>query len=445
MSVIDLSNPHKKHHSWAGDSYRPFPTDDRLTETVVVYPKHGFTHVDAPSHMIRGGWSVDDCSLGQLCGEAALIDVSDCVPGKPATAELLETRGGHVRKGDILILRSNLFDRFPNTDRSYWTQSPYVDESGSRWIVERGCAALVVDFPQDYLAREMTGREIKNHEWTEHQIVLGARLMHVEHVRNLDQIRQQRVFFAGWPVRLPGADGGPARPVVLSEWPKGAARVIDLSLPLDSGWRNVVRVGRLLAFEKGDPVQETGFVALGHSHTHVVMPSYVDFSAASLDTLKGPGMGRVVGAADLVDLSDYAAGAPITGKLLAERAKNTDPQRILVLRTDHTARMPYSAQDFVARSPSLAEDAANWILDRGFKTVAVDFEIDAGRARAGCDLVRARDIPIEARLLKKGLVLIKNLCGLSQIAGTQFHLIAMPLHLPGAESAPARVLGVQWS
>ena len=91
---------------------------------------------------------------------------------------------------------------------------------------------LVIDFPQDYVAREMGDRLVTNPEFTEHQIVLGANLMHLEHVINLGAIDRDRVFLIGWPLRLPDADGGPASPVALSEWPGGEPRIVDLTLPV---------------------------------------------------------------------------------------------------------------------------------------------------------------------------------------------------------------------
>lgn len=440
--VADLANPIKKHWNWAGDSYRPLSTNDFLTETIVHWPKHGFTHVDAPCHMVREGPTTDDCALSQLCGEAAVIDISDLVPGGAVTADILAVRGQQVRPGDILILRSNLYQRFPNTTPAYWTNSPYVDESGARWIVERGCQALAIDFPQDYPAREMGDRLVRNEEWVEHQIVLGGRLMHLEHLRNLDRLQKDRVFLIGWPVKIAQSDGGPSRPIALLEWPKGSPDIVDLSLTLGGGWRNVVRVGRAKGFESGDPVQETGFASLGHSHTHVVMPSYIDARLANLDALVGDNICRLVREATIVDLTDISGG--IDRAALERRGGDIKNDRILVLRTGHAERCEYTSPDWLARSPHLTQDAAAWIVERKFSAIAADFELDMGRKKVGLGLACKSDIPVETSLLRAGVALIKNVTQLSKLDGRDFLIAAMPLYLPGAESAPARVLALQW-
>lgn len=443
MPVYDLANPLRKHWNWAGDSFRPLKSGEELPETVLVYPKHGFTHVDAPCHMVRGSLTTDECALSQLCGEAVVVDVSDCVPAKPVDAALLEQRGKAVRKGDILVLRSNLAASHPNTSQDYWTHSPYVNETGARWIVERGCVALVIDFPQDYPAREMGDRLVPNEEWTEHLIVLGGRLMHLEHVRNLDSIREERVFLFGWPIRIPQCDGGPARPIALSQWPAGRPRVFDLSLPLDAGWRNVVRVMRSKAFEAGDPVQETGFAWLGHSHTHVVTPAYLDQEAPGIAALEGEGLARVCGPAVRVDLTDARDGL-IDEKLLSTRVGDASNSEILVLHSGFSDRVAYSSVEWLRNSPSLDLRAAQWIIDRGFRTVAFDFELDAGARAANAGPLRETEIPVESCLLRGGAVLVRNLAGLGAIPSNRFFMAAPPLRLPRAESAPARVMAVHW-
>jgi len=445
MRIYDLSNSLARHWNWAGDSFLPLRTGDELPETIVVYPKHGFTHVDAPCHMVRGSLTTDDCALSQLCGEAVVVDVSDCVPARPVTAELLSERGKSVRQGDILILRSNLVKHSPNTSQDYWSNSPFVDETGARWIVARGCSALVIDFPQDYPAREMGDRLIPTEEWTEHQIVLGGRLMHLEHVTGLDAIQEGRVFLFGWPIKIPRSDGGPARPFALSAWPAGQPKIFDLSMPLDAGWRNAVRIMRAKSFEAGDPVQETGFAWLGHSHTHVVTPAYLQESHPGIAALQGLGLAQVCGWANRIDLTDIGDGGVITVPSLEARADQVPTSEILVLNTGFSSRTHYSERDWLAKAPRLDLAAAEWIATRGFRTIAFDFELDASARGSRLGTLREADIPVEAALLRRGCVLIKNLVGIERVGAARFFLGAAPLRLPRGESAPARALAVRWA
>ena len=438
--VIPLSNRIESHWSWSGNTLRIEPGEGWLPETGVDWPKHGFTHVDAPCHMIRDGRTLDDCDLNQLCGEAAVVDVSDLVPSGPVNADVLEQRGGHVKTGDLLILRSNLHEVHPNTTEDYWLKSPYVDAAGSHWIVDRGCRALVIDFPQDYVAREMGDRLVTNPEFTEHQIVLGANLMHLEHVVNLGAIDRDRVFLIGWPLRLPGADGGPASPVALTEWPGGEPRIVDLTLPVTETRAGKVSTGLAKAFEKGDPVQESRVRFEGHSHTHVVTPKYIG-AGDGVDAFMGA---RLVRQADVAHLGDMGDGEGIDADRLAGAVAAPDPGNMLLLHTEFADRVAYDDPEWYTRSPFLTEAAARWIAEAGYDVVGADFEPDQGRKIIGATAVRRDDLKSELVLLERGACLLRNLCSLGDVRAEHPFVVAMPLNLADAEAAPARVMAVEW-
>jgi len=441
MDVVHIGRPLQQSAKWKGGTSLRRAGPDKLPETAVHYPQHGFTHVDAPCHMIRGGAALEDCRLSQLCNWASLVDVSDTVPSGAVTAELLEARAGHARPGDILLLRSGLSERFSSESPEYTHESPYVDASGSRWIAENGFCALAIDFPQDYLAREMSRRVVRTHEFTEHQIVLGAGLMHLEHVRGLDQLKTERVFLAGLPLRLAGrADGGPASPVVLTDCPSHNPSAWELSLPVDADWRGRVERFFTLSFESGDQVQETGVQFAGPSHTHVLTPRYVDPDAAGVDGWIGTPLVRDY---DIVDLADLPDGRGISRSALETRFPEPNRGAVL-LRTGYMDRVPYTHLEWEERSPWLETDAAQFLVDKGCSVVALDFEADAGRKRLKGETPSLAELDAEKIILGSGAALVKNLQATTALTGQVVTLVVMPLLLPGAESAPARVVGLKW-
>lgn len=260
IKFINHSNYISNHWNWSSKIIYKSIEDFHLEVT-----KHGFTHVDAPSHMINKGKSLNDCDLDMLCGWAKIIDVSECMMDKPITRDFLERKGENIKKGDIVVLKSNLNDVYPNTSEKYWKNSPYLDDSGSEFLVSKNIKSIVFDFPQDRAAKDLQFRVVKNKEFTEHQIVLGAGVMHVEHAINLNLIESDEFYFFSLPIKLPFADGGNSTPISVHNLEKRKYTIVDHSKSMENN--NDFKSYLKLSFEKGDQVQETGFTLTGITHT----------------------------------------------------------------------------------------------------------------------------------------------------------------------------------
>ena len=260
IKFINHSNYISNHWNWSSKIIYKSIKEFHLEVT-----KHGFTHVDAPSHMIHKGKSLNDCDLDMLCGWAKIIDVSECMMDKPITREFLEKRADNIKKGDIVVLKSNLNNIYPNTTEKYWKNSPYLEDSGSEFLISKKIKAIVFDFPQDRAAKDLQFRVVENKEFTEHQIVLGAGVMHVEHVVNLNLINSDEFFFFALPIKMPYADGGNSTPISIHNLENRKYSIVDHSKSMENN-RNF-KSYLTLSFEKGDQVQETGFSLIGLTHT----------------------------------------------------------------------------------------------------------------------------------------------------------------------------------
>ena len=260
VKSICHSNTICEHWNWASNiSY------NNIDDFKIEVTKHGFTHVDAPSHMINDGKSLSDCQLDLLCGWAKIIDVSECIGDKPITEQTLKDKIKYIEEGDIVILKSNLNDLYPNTSDQYWKNSPFLEDSGSNLLVSKKIKSLVFDFPQDRAAKDLQFRVVLNKEFTEHQIVLGAGVMHVEHAINLKEIKEKEIFFCALPIKLPNADGANCTPISITGLEKKKYSIVDHSQSMENN--NSFKSFLTLSFDKGDQVQETGFSFSDITHT----------------------------------------------------------------------------------------------------------------------------------------------------------------------------------
>lgn len=86
-----------------------------------------------------------------------------------------------------------------------------------RWLYSRGIKAIAFDFPQDLCIRDyVTGARVPAlEENTTHVELLLKGIPMFEYLCNTAEIASNRVDFYGLPMKLPHADGAPARVIAI--------------------------------------------------------------------------------------------------------------------------------------------------------------------------------------------------------------------------------------
>lgn len=157
-----------------------------------------------------------------------------------------------------------------------------------------------------------------------------------------------------------------------------------------------------------------------HSGTHVDAPAHVVPGGATVEALA---LEILMGKARVVDLP------------LATRIERTDLQSLdlsddlrVLLKTRRAATGRREAAD---DGVYLTEDAAVYLVQAGLKLVGIDaLSVD----RAG-----APDLPAHRALLSAGVIVVEGL-DLSEVEPGDYDMACLPLRIPGADGAPARVV-----
>lgn len=178
-----------------GDGARTDPelTDLRLTS-------HTGTHLDAPSHLIPSGVSVDAIALDRLNGPCWVARVDGGVSSVNVdTVESVPSNEGRI------LLRTRNSERW-RRERSYFPDYVTLSVEAAKALVRRrvtlvGIDALSVDPP----APSGGGPGLPAH-----QILLAAGIVVLEGLQ-LDQVSAGPYELLCLPLSLPGADGAPAR------------------------------------------------------------------------------------------------------------------------------------------------------------------------------------------------------------------------------------------
>jgi arylformamidase len=137
--VIDLTYPIEDHFRWRVERTlaAAFERGDDFQVTRLAFAVHAFTHIDAPRHTLPEGPMTSSFDMNVFVGEAAMVDVSAVASNTAIPAETLAVAGGHVRAGDIVIVKLAWDRRFSLSQKEFWTEAPYLTRDACEWLAER--------------------------------------------------------------------------------------------------------------------------------------------------------------------------------------------------------------------------------------------------------------------------------------------------------------------
>ena len=222
MRLVDLSFTISPHFRWRATSERVarHEAGDTFQSTVMTISCHAYTHVDAPVHFLPGDRDIASMPLDQWIGGDAVVDLSHLGENGEVSAAELDRHAGHVRRGDIVLLRTDWPKKMPVAVPDFWMKAPYTGRSGAEWLVARGVKAVGYDYPPDQCIRDGIGpvkRKPARDEHTTHAIFFPAGITVIEYLTNLDEIGAPRCRFLALPLKIEGADGSPVRAVAMVE------------------------------------------------------------------------------------------------------------------------------------------------------------------------------------------------------------------------------------
>ena len=123
-----------------------------------------------------------------------------------------------MQSGDIVVIKSCWEQHRTPKVPEFWTEAPYMSRAAAEWLLERGPRAVAFDFPQDYTIRLLLHGEIRPlEEHVTHDVLLRNGVILIEYVTNTVALTAPRIFLCCLPLKVPDADGAPARVIALEE------------------------------------------------------------------------------------------------------------------------------------------------------------------------------------------------------------------------------------
>jgi kynurenine formamidase len=170
---------------------------------------HTGAHIDSPLHVFKDGITAAEISLDQVIGEAVVLDLSFVDANHGINIDDLKRAGAdQVRKGDIVLLRTDWTDKMYGKWPDYFTQSPFFPPESAEWLVAKGPKSIGFDFFEEYCARLP---DFTSEDFPMHRVILGSGIVIMEGITNLGALPRKRVpFYTGF-YKIQGTEGAPAR------------------------------------------------------------------------------------------------------------------------------------------------------------------------------------------------------------------------------------------
>ena len=214
MKVYDLS-----HKIENGMTFFPADPQPRLVPCATVSPPwavselhlgtHTGTHIDAASHFVSGGKTIDQYPLERFVLPGIVVSLLGLGDDQPVEMELLQNVLSILPKGGAIVIRTD-WDQFWGTDR--YMRNPYLTPEAARDIVSAGAGLVGIDA----LNVDSTSHETCH----AHDILLGNDVLIVENLTKLAQLQSNKIYrFSFLPLLMATVDGSPVRAVAWEmEW-----------------------------------------------------------------------------------------------------------------------------------------------------------------------------------------------------------------------------------
>ncbi|HEY0247630.1 MAG TPA: cyclase family protein [Gryllotalpicola sp.] len=212
--VVDLSHPiepgmpHARTIPAAEIAATRTWQEHHMRALQISLPTHIGTHLDAPSHFVEDGETLDDVPLSTLVGRAYCVEVLR--PGAdPVTAADLESAlaaaSVTLSPGDALLIRTGWDERYGSD--AYVDEHAWLAPDAARWCADRRLRLVGVDTITPEYPMGLRGPDYQHDV---HWSLLGAGTLIIENLV-LSGIPNRWVTLFVGALLVRGGDGAPAR------------------------------------------------------------------------------------------------------------------------------------------------------------------------------------------------------------------------------------------
>ena len=207
MNIIDLSLTLRTGmRGIAWDTHTTLAEEGWNSRTLHLY-SHATTHMDAPRHFFERGLTIDYQDLNKCIGPAFVVDLGEVAPRQLIKVADLGQLAKKIGPGDRLLFKSGWSKRVD--EPAYRDELPRISLKLAEFLAAKLVALVGVEPPSVAAINDL--EEIT----AVHRTLLGAGVVIVEGLCNLDQLTQEQVTFIALPLKVEDGDGTPVRAIAI--------------------------------------------------------------------------------------------------------------------------------------------------------------------------------------------------------------------------------------
>jgi kynurenine formamidase len=180
---------------------------DICTVQSICFNNHIGTHLDAPSHFIEGGMTVDKIPLESLIGKAVILDFTDKGKTDLITREDLQLHKYRIIPGSRVLIKTGWDVNF--TSGAFYEGFPCLTQEAAEFFVSLNISLLGMDTPSP--------SPLDDPGQTIHKTLLGGGVVILESVKNLTLIDRDQCQIMVLPPSIKDFSGAPCRVVAVLE------------------------------------------------------------------------------------------------------------------------------------------------------------------------------------------------------------------------------------
>lgn len=172
---------------------------------VMFLSTHTGTHMDAPSHFIKEGYSVDKIDVNRFIMSSTHIIRIHKDPNELISLEDIVNSGVSINTGDSIVFSTG-WEKHYFSD-NYMSSNPGLSIEAATYLIDNKINTVAIDTPSIDAGKDSS--------FIAHQALLKNNIIIIENLCNLEKINKNNFTFIAVPLKIIGATGSPIRALAI--------------------------------------------------------------------------------------------------------------------------------------------------------------------------------------------------------------------------------------